>query len=576
MLCRASSCSRFGREARHPGTQGGERLTKPESSGSRVRVGIFTAALLAVAAVWFFLIRDGQGDLVTFRTASVERGPIISTVSTSGTLNAVITVQVGSQVSGRIQELLADFNSEVKAGAVIARIDPESFEAKVRQAHAELDVARANVNIQRAGVERAQKELANAAAALNSAQARTEKARVTLVNAKRNLDRRRALFQTGAVSESQIDDAQTAHDQAQAQLESDRAEADAVESLIATRAAALKTAHAQVDHAIEQVRQKEAALNQAEVDLANTFIRSPVDGVVIERAVDIGQTVAASFQAPKLFVIAQNLRQMQVETDVDEADIGRVQVNQEAIFTVDAFAGREFHGRVLQIRKAPRVVQNVVTYTVLVSADNPDQHLLPGMTANIQIIVDERPNALKVPNAALRFKPNGEETKSAGEPSGSPASSVDMLRPEERLQQLTAALHLTAPQQNQVRVILTEAREQLETLRRQDATPDEIRRETWALHSRTRKDLAALLSPEQREKYVRLAAAQEGISAHRGTVYVAGDKGKPQPVELVLGIGDGTFTEVVSGNLSTGQQVIIGVNLSASKTAGRAAKRFAF
>ena len=164
-----------------------------------------------------------------------------------------------------------------------------------------------------------------------------------------------------------------------------------------------------MDYAIEQVRQKEAALYQAEVDLENTFIRSPVDGVVIERAVDIGQTVAATFQAPKLFVIAQDLRQMQVETDVDEADIGRVHVGQEAIFTVDAFAGREFHGQVLQVRKAPRVVQNVVTYTVLVSADNSDLRLLPGMTANIQIIVDERQNALKVPNAALRFKPNGED-----------------------------------------------------------------------------------------------------------------------------------------------------------------------
>jgi HlyD family secretion protein len=545
-------------------------------SGSRIRVVVFTAAIAAIAAGWYFFIRNGQDDLVSLRTASVERGPIISTVSTSGTLNAVITVQVGTQVSGRIQELLADFNSEVKAGAVIARIDPESFAAKVRQAQAELDVARANVNIQRAGVERAQKELANAASALNSAQARTEKARATLVNAKRNLDRRRALFQTGAVSESQIDDAQTAHDQGRAQLKSDEADERAAESLIATREAALKTARAQVDYAIEQVRHKEAALSQAEVDLENTFIRSPVDGVVIERAVDIGQTVAASFQAPKLFVIAQNLRQMQVETDVDEADIGRVQVNQEAIFTVDAFAGREFHGQVLQIRKSPRVVQNVVTYTVLVSADNPDQHLLPGMTANIQIIVDERQDALKVPNAALRFKPNGEEAKSAGAPPGSSASSGEVLQPEERLQQLTAALRLTASQQNQVRVVLTDAREKLEALRRQDATPDEIRRETLALHGRIRKALAALLAPEQREKYVRLAAAQEGLSARRGTVYVAAERGQPQPVDLVLGIGDGTFTEVVGGNLSPGQQVIVGANPTASKTAGRAAKRFAF
>jgi HlyD family secretion protein len=542
-----------------------------------VKVTIGCALLLgATALVWAVFFSDSRNGVSSFRLAAVERGPIISAVSTSGTLNAVITVQVGSQVSGQIKELLADFNSEVKAGLVIARIDPETFEAKVRQARAELDVARANVHIQRAGIERAQKELANAAASLNSAKARTEKARVTLVNAKRNLERRRALFQSGSVSESQIDDAQTAHDQTLAQMNSDEADERASESMVATREAALKTARAQVDYAIEQVRQKEAALYQAEVDLENTFIRSPVDGVVIERAVDIGQTVAATFQAPKLFVIAQDLRQMQVETDVDEADIGRVHVDQESIFTVDAFAGREFHGQVLQVRKAPRVVQNVVTYTVLVSADNSDLRLLPGMTANIQIIVDERQNALKVPNAALRFKPNGEDAKSTGASRSAAASSGETAQPEERLKQLTAALRLTESQQNQVRVILSDAREKLEALRRQAATPEEIRRETQAQRERTRNVVATLLAPEQREKYVRFAAAQEGVAPLRGKVYVAGEKDKPQPVDLVLGISDGTFTEVVSGDLNTGQQVIIGVNLTASKTAGRAAKRFAF
>jgi len=542
-----------------------------------VKVTIGCALLLGAAAlVWAVFFSDSPNGASSFRLAAIERGPIISAVSTSGTLNAVITVQVGSQVSGQIKELLADFNSEVKAGLVIARIDPETFEAKVRQARAELDVARANVHIQRAGIERAQKELANAAASLNSAKARTEKARVTLVNAKRNLERRRALFQSGSVSESQIDDAQTAHDQTLAQMNSDEADERASESMVATREAALKTARAQVDYAIEQVRQKEAALYQAEVDLENTFIRSPVDGVVIERAVDIGQTVAATFQAPKLFVIAQDLRQMQVETDVDEADIGRVHVGQEAIFTVDAFAGREFHGQVLQVRKAPRVVQNVVTYTVLVSADNSDLRLLPGMTANIQIIVDERQNALKVPNAALRFKPNGEETKSTGASRSAAASSGETAQPEERLKQLTAALRLTESQQNQVQVILSDAREKLDALRRQAATPEEIRRETQAQRERTRNVVATLLAPEQREKYIRFAAAQEGVAPLRGKVYVAGEKDKPQPVDLVLGISDGTFTEVVSGDLNTGQQVIIGVNLTASKTSGRAAKRFAF
>jgi HlyD family secretion protein len=228
---------------------------------------------------------------------------------------------------------------------------------------------------------------------------------------------------------------------------------------------------------------------------------------------------------------------------------------------------------VLQVRKAPRVVQNVVTYTVLVSADNSELRLLPGMTANIQIIVDERQNALKVPNAALRFKPDGEDTKSPGASRSAAASSGETAQPEERLKQLTAALRLTESQQNQVRVILSDARDKLEAMRRQDAPPEEVRRETQAQRERTRNVVATLLAPEQREKYVRFAAAQEGGAPLRGKVYVTAEKDKPQPVDLVLGISDGTFTEVVSGDLDAGQEVIIGVNLTASK---RAAKRFAF
>jgi HlyD family secretion protein len=232
-----------------------------------VKVTIVCALLLGAAAlVWAVFFSDSHNGASSFRLAAVERGPIISAVSTSGTLNAVITVQVGSQVSGQIKELLADFNSEVKAGLVIARIDPETFEAKVRQARAELDVARANVHIQRAGIERAQKELANAAASLNSAKARTEKARVTLVNAKRNLERRRALFQSGSVSESQIDDAQTAHDQTLAQMNSDEADERASESMVATREAALKTARAQVDYATGQRDRREGHITGARLE----------------------------------------------------------------------------------------------------------------------------------------------------------------------------------------------------------------------------------------------------------------------------------------------------------------------
>ncbi len=530
---------------------------------------------LALAVMVFFLLGKNRQDGLRYRTAILERGPIVSTVSTTGTLGAVVSVQVGSQVSGQIKELLADFNSTVKAGQIIARIDPEAFEAKVRQAKAELEVARANVRIQEAGVERAVKELANALAALKSAEARAEKTRVNLHNARRNLERRRALFERGAVSESQIDDAQNLHDQLIAQLRSDEADRLAAESQVATREAALKSARAQVAYAIEQVRQKEAMLQQAEVDLENTLIRSPVDGIVIERSVDIGQTVAASFQAPKLFVIAQDLRRMQVEADVDEADIGRVREGQEVIFTVDAYAGREFHGRVQQIRKAPRIIQNVVTYTVLVSAENDDLRLLPGMTATIQIIVDERRDALKIPNVALRFKP--EDNEGALSPPARPGVGTSSSpSAEETLGRLTALLRLSESQKNQLALILSETEAKKAAPRGPENTPEDLRRESQSLREAQRKAIASILTAEQRMRYLEFLAAQDSGHTQRGRLYVLDESGKPRVVPVFLGISDGTFTELVGGELGEGSRVIIGIERPADASASRPTRRFAF
>ncbi len=270
-----------------------------------------------------------------YRTAPVERGEIVATVSASGTMNAVTTVQVGSQISGRIKNLYADFNSRVKKGQLIARIDPDTFEAKVNQAKADV-----------------------------------ENARVAVKDAKIKRDSRAALFQEGGISQEERDSAQASYDSAAARLEAAR-----------------------------------AALRAAQVDLDRTHIYAPVNGVVIARNVDVGQTVAASLQAPTLFLIAEDLNKMQVDTNVDEADISRIQVGQQANFTVDAFPGEVFQGQVVQIRQAPIVQQNVVTYNVVVAVVNPDLKLKPGLTANVRILVDRRADAIKIPNAALRFRP---------------------------------------------------------------------------------------------------------------------------------------------------------------------------
>ena len=291
-----------------------------------------------------------------YRTIKLERGDIASTILATGTLNPVILVQVGSQISGNIKRLYADFNSVVKKNQVIAQIDSMLLKAEVEKARANYKAALANV----------------------------EKAKVIANDTKRTLNRYEALVKENLVSQSDVDTAQTNYDSAVAQLEVARAQVDQTRST-------LDFSRTRLDYAI---------------------IRSPVDGIVLSRNVDVGQTVAASLQAPTLFTIAQDLTEMQVNTSVDEADIGRVEVEQNVTFTVDAYPSDVFKGRVSQIRNAPQVVQNVVTYDVIIEVENPDLKLKPGMTANVSIVVAEKRNVLRIPNAALRFQPYGEQKES--------------------------------------------------------------------------------------------------------------------------------------------------------------------
>lgn len=324
---------------------------------------IFALVVLAaaLAAGWFYLHREKDGD-VGFRTERVTRGDIHATVTATGTVNAVTTVLVGTQVSGTVKEIFVDFNSQVRKGQLLAQIDPALSQAKV-------DQARAN---------------------LLSAEAGAEKAETALQEARRTQERNRTLFARDYIARSELD----------------TAEANALSA-----AAQLKAAQA----AVAQAR---AALQQEETSLRYTRILSPVDGTVISRNVDIGQTVAASFQTPTLFNIAQDLTRMQIDTSVDEADIGRVRVGQAVQFTVDAYPDQPFAGKISEIRNAPTTVQNVVTYNVIVRVANPERKLKPGMTANVSVVTATAQQVLKVPNAALRFK--WTPPAKAGETKGGP------------------------------------------------------------------------------------------------------------------------------------------------------------
>lgn len=422
------------------------------------RTGLVVAVLAAAAGGYAWLrIENGGGEHPQYRLARAERGPLTAAVAASGTLNAVTTVQVGSQISGQVKEIFADFNTAVKAGQVIARIDPETYELRVTQARADLDAAQSAVAVARSGLAAQMAELG--------------RVKVTLADAQRDYERKKTLVEKGFISPSELDKARTL-------LEATREQLKAVE-------AQMRVGEAQVKSALAAVKQRESLLKQAQVDLERTIIRAPVDGTVILRNVDAGQTVAASLQAPVLFTIARDLRDMQVEAAIDEADVGRLSPGLAATFSVDAFPRRSFTGEIVQIRKSPVTVQNVVSYTVVISARNPDLALLPGMTANVRIVVEQRDNALKVPNAALRFRPTG-ESEAAPKP--------------------------------------------------------------------------------------RPGAAARGRDAGRtGRVWLPDGRGA-RPVEVRLGLSDGLSTEVLSGPLQEGAEVIVG--LAAAEPRGTGLPRF--
>lgn len=337
----------------------------------KIAAGIIIAIIVVAGA--FVAFRD-KGTVSKFRTEKVIRGDITASVTAAGTVNAVTTVLVGTQVSGTIKDIYVDFNSRVKKGQVIAEIEPATFDAQVEQARANLLSAEANL----------------------------ERAEAALLDSKRTMERNRELFAQHMIAKSELDTSETNHE----------------------------SARAQVSVAKAQIAQAAAALKIAETNLRYTKIVSPVDGIVVSRNVDVGQTVAASFQTPTLFNIAQDLTKMQIDSSVAEADIGMVKVGQPVEFTVDAYPDITFKGRVSEIRNAPITVQNVVTYDAVVKVDNRQLKLKPGMTANVSIVISGKKDVIMMPNAALRFGPSEMRKNDNMKEKGSAAWIVEEGKPK--------------------------------------------------------------------------------------------------------------------------------------------------
>jgi HlyD family secretion protein len=487
-------------------------------------LGIAVVAILGGGA-WYWTTRKGDGVESAYRTATVERGDIRVAISATGTLSAISTVTVGSQISGQVTDVLVDYNSEVKKGEVLARIDPSTYEAQIEQGNA---------------------QIANAQASLRQAQA-------TLANAELDYTRKADLGQQKLVAQSDVDLARASRDQARAQVNAAQA----------------------------QIRQQTASTQTTRVNLDRTVIRSPVDGVVLTRTIEPGQTVAASLQAPELFTIAEDLSKMKIELAVDEADIGQVKVGQSVSFTVDAFADRQFRGEVQQVRLSATTTSNVVTYPVVVSVDNSDGTLLPGLTVNAEIEVSKRDNILKISNAALRYKPTGEQSGAASPAQATPQGgqnrgggvSDDLVR-------VAGTLQLKPEQQAAFDAALAALRERqaarMAQAQERGASmfggPGGGQRSggnagggSGAMQAQMRQRMAdrmqqdfapfrAALDDTQKQRWD--GELRTLLAAKRAPVYALVN-GKPEMVQVRIGASDGTSTEV-SGPVKEGDVVVVG------------------
>jgi HlyD family secretion protein len=471
---------------------------------------LVVACIAAGAGYYYYHRSEGKLDI---QTVAATRGDVRRVVSTSGAVSALVTVDIGSQLSGNVSEVNVDYSSEVKKDQVLARIEPSTFESKVRQSEASVAVAKANVALQEAAVERAE---------------------ANLHKAELDLHRAQELVVKGAGAQVTLDTALAAQLSANADVDS---------------------AKAQLENAKANVALNEATLDSARIDLDRTYIRAPLDGVVVDRTVQVGQTVAASLQAPKLFTIAQDLNHVQIQAQVDEADIGQIASDDPVTFTVDAYPDVTFQGKVSQIRLAPTSLNNVVTYTVVIDAENPLGRLLPGMTATVSIVTGEHKDVVTVPNEALRYQPRGPAQAALVRDGLSTGIVALGERGSGLIARLKTELELTPEELEKISTAL-----QAEFVAIKNAGPpgtganqDEAREQA---RMRIAKVLRTVLSPEKYKKFEDMA--RQRPSGPRRVTLWAYENGTLVPREVKLGLADGNATEVLEG-LPEGANVVLRV-----------------
>jgi HlyD family secretion protein len=538
----------------------------------RILALLLVIAVAAAGAYYFLVEWSGAPAEAGYRLAEIERGEIIATVNATGTINPTTTVIVGSQLSGQVVEVLADYNSKVEAGQVVARLNSDQIRAKLDAARADLAQMQANQKVQQAQIERVRADTDKARAAQTDIEAQIARAEALSADAQRAFERQRELKDKGFAAQSAFDTAQAQRDAQRAAVASVRAQLLSARAQIVGLAADLKVAQANLAAVTAQIAQRAAIVRQIEVDIRNSEIRSPVSGVVVQRNVELGQTVAASLQAPTLFLIAEDLHRMEIAASIDETDVGRVKPGQRVSFTVNAYPGRTFDGTVKLVRLGSQTVQNVVTYTTIIAVSNPRLELLPGMTANLRVETDRRNDVLRIPNAALRWRPPvaSIEQPAARGPGGPPGAGGGN-RPGGRrpggaggnLREMIAALKsevkLTTDQTKEVDAAVGDVRKSVMGLG--EMAPAERRERFRTVREELVTRISAVLTAEQRPTFdsIRARFAEEAArGGQTARVFVVDADDNPKGVTIRIGASDGGQTEVLSGALEAGQEVIIG------------------
>lgn len=535
-----------------------------------------TAGLGAVAlAVAWFLVRPSGGNATdaAYRTGSVDRGAIVASVRATGILTPMSTVLVGSLLSGQIIEILADYNAPVKAGQIVARLNAEQIVARRDAAAADLAQSMADLAVRKAQLERARATRARADSTVKDQSAQRERAAAQLAEAKRNYARQEELNARSVGSQTALEASRTQFEILTAAFASMDAQIGATRAEMLGLDADVALAEAQVQAGEAIILARQAKLSDITIDLERSDIRSPVDGVIVQRQIELGQTVAASLSSPTLFTIAQDLREIDIHASIDEADVGRLKAGQVATFTVNAYPNRTYQGRLEMVRLAAQTVQNVVTYTAVIRVGNSDLSLLPGMTANLQIVTDDRRDILRVPNAALRFRPAGtapvalgdapqrSQFTDAGQDGGGQAGGQNAGR---ALAAYRERIITEVRPTDEQRVLIDKAFTTLrENARSGTASLSPAERRSAARNARMELDTAisTILDEERRARFgamVQAGTRPGQVEGMPGRVYVLDGGNQLKPVALRLGPTDGAMTQVLAGDLAPGQQVVIG------------------